>query len=117
MNTRARKTKVGTKSRHVTKPGANIFAELGFDTKEAARLKAESQSAMNAKLALKRHMMDELGRWVNDKGYKQIEAAAALGITRPRVSDVLNKKTSKFSIDMLIDLLARAGKRVQMSVA
>jgi predicted XRE-type DNA-binding protein len=36
--------------------------------------------------------------------------------TRPRVSDVINKKAIKFTIDALVDMLARAGKHVQFSV-
>ena len=40
-----------------------------------------------------------------------------LGVTRPRVSDVMNKKTVKFTIDALVDMLARTGKHVQLSVS
>jgi predicted XRE-type DNA-binding protein len=115
MNARVRKAGIDTKSRHRTKPGANIFAELGFSAREAAALKAESQRRIDAKLALKRRMMAELEQWANDQGYKQAQVAEVLGISRPRVSDVLNGKASKFSIDMLIDLLGRAGKQVQLT--
>jgi len=37
-------------------------------------------------------------------------------ITRPRVSDVVNKKSIKFTIDALVDMLARTGKHIQLSV-
>jgi predicted XRE-type DNA-binding protein len=47
---------------------------------------------------------------------KQAEAAGLLMVSRPRVSDVVNMKTSKFTIDMLVNLLARAGKSVQLAV-
>ena len=116
MKAKAGKIKIDTKSRHVTKRRANIFAELGFSAKEAAALKAESQRRIDAKLALKHQIMKELELWANEQGYKQAQVAEVLGISRPRVSDVLNKKVSKFSIDMLIDLLGRAGKQVQFSV-
>jgi predicted XRE-type DNA-binding protein len=112
---KVRNNRIDTKSRHVTKPGVNNFSELGFSAKEAAALKAESQRRIDAKLALKHQMMAELEQWANDKGLKQAEVAATLGITRPRVSDVLNKKAAKFSIDMLIDLLGRAGRHVELS--
>jgi predicted XRE-type DNA-binding protein len=39
-----------------------------------------------------------------------------LGVTRPRVSDVIHKKTVKFTIDALVDMLARTGKRVSVSI-
>lgn len=47
---------------------------------------------------------------------KQTEAAEILGVTRPRVSDLVNRKTVKFTIDALVDMLARAGKHVSLSV-
>jgi predicted XRE-type DNA-binding protein len=39
-----------------------------------------------------------------------------LMVSRPRVSDVVNMKASKFTIDMLVNLLARAGKSVRLAV-
>jgi len=39
-----------------------------------------------------------------------------LHVTRPRVSDVVNKKTSKFTIDALVDMLARIGKPVKILI-
>ena len=44
------------------------------------------------------------------------QAAKILGITRPRVSDLIRKKTIKFTIDALVDMLARDGKHVQVTV-
>jgi predicted XRE-type DNA-binding protein len=54
---------------------------------------------------------------MNEQHLKQSDAAQILGVTRPRVSDVMNKKTVKFTIDALVDMLARTGKRVQLSVS
>jgi len=48
---------------------------------------------------------------VNDKGWKQAEAAETLGITQPRTSDLLNGKIDKFSIDLLMTCLFRLGYR------
>ena len=50
------------------------------------------------------------------KRLKQAEAAETLGVTRPRVSDVINKKVIKFTIDALVDMLARTGKHVQLTI-
>jgi len=41
---------------------------------------------------------------------KQAEAAEILMVSRPRVSDVVNKKTAKFTIDTLVEMLSRVGK-------
>jgi hypothetical protein len=38
---------IDTKIRHITKPGANLFLELGFDPADAARFHTESQQRIN----------------------------------------------------------------------
>lgn len=107
---------IETKSMHVTPVGGNIFADLGFEPKEAARLLAETDRAISEKLAIKESLMTELAVWIDAKKLKQAEAAEILGVTRPRVSDVINKKAIKFTIDALVDMVARTGKHVQLSV-
>jgi predicted XRE-type DNA-binding protein len=57
-----------------------------------------------------------LTEWIEARDLKQVEAAEILGVTRPRISDVVNKKTVRFTIDALVDMLARAGKTVHLSV-
>ena len=109
--------KSNTKSMHKTPVGGNVFADLGFDAQEAALLKAESNRVISEKLAIKESLMSELAVCINEQHLKQSDAAQILGVTRPRVSDVMNKKTVKFTIDALVDMLARTGKRVQLSVS
>ena len=101
---------------HVTPVGGNIFADLGFELDEAARLLAETDAVISEKLAIKNSLMTELAGWIEPKHLKQAEAAIILGVTRPRVSDVINKKAIKFTIDALVDMLARTGKHVHLSV-
>ena len=48
---------------------------------------------------------------VRDFGWKQGETAEKLGLTQPRVSDLLNGKIEKFSIDLLMTCLFRLGYR------
>lgn len=108
--------KIDTGIRHVTKPGANLFADLGFGPEEAAQYHAESRAAIDLALALKVQLMGELVGWMKVNGLKQAQAAEILHITRPRVSDVVNRKTSKFTLDALVEMLARAGKPVRMVV-
>ncbi len=107
---------IETKSMHITPVGGNIFADLGFEPKEAARLLAEADQAISEKLAIKERLMTEISGWINEKKLKQAEAAEILGVTRPRVSDVIHKKSIKFTIDALVDMLARTGKHVMLSV-
>lgn len=107
---------IETKSVHMTPVGGNVFADLGFAPEEAAALKAESQRIISEKLAIKDSLMTELAGWIATNKLKQAEAAEILGVTRPRVSDVVNKKAIKFTIDALVVMLARTGKHVRLSV-
>ena len=45
--------KIDTKIRHVTRPGANLFLELGFTPDEAKRLQAASRKQINDARLLK----------------------------------------------------------------
>ena len=105
-----------TKSTHITAVGENVFTDLGFSPKEAAALQTKSRRIVSEKLAIKESLMTELSTWIDEKKLKQHDAAMILGITRPRVSDVVHKKTVKFTIDALVDMLARTGKRVELAI-
>jgi predicted XRE-type DNA-binding protein len=107
---------IETKSMHITPAGGNVFADLGFEPEEAAVLQANSKRIISEKLAIKDSLMIEIADWMDQKNLKQAEAAEILGVTRPRVSDVKNKKYIKFTIDALVDMLARTGKQVTLSV-
>ena len=108
--------KIDTKVRHVTKPGANLFLELGFSPEEAKRLHAASRKQINDTRRLKEQLMEELAEWMEQRHLKQAEAAEILMVSRPRVSDVVNRKTAKFTIDALVEMLSRVGKPVRLSV-
>ncbi len=47
------------KSMHITPVGGNVFTDLGFDSTEAATLKAKSQRIISEKLAIKECVMTE----------------------------------------------------------
>jgi predicted XRE-type DNA-binding protein len=108
--------KIDTEIRHVTKPRANLFLELGFTPEEAKRLQAASRKQIDQTRVLKRQLMEELSVWIAKHRLKQAEAAEILMVSRPRVSDVVNKKTAKFTIDTLVEMLSRAGKPVHLAV-
>jgi predicted XRE-type DNA-binding protein len=107
---------IDTKTRHVTQSGANLFAELGFDLAEAEQLQAQSRKRINDTNVLKEALMSELAKWIKENHLKQEEAAVILHVTRPRVSDVVNKKISKFTIDALVGMLTRIGKTVHLAI-
>ena len=108
--------KIDTDIRHVTRPGANLFLELGFPPAEAKRLHAASRKQINDLRRLKEQLMAELADWIAVHRLRQADAAAILMVTRPRVSDVVNRKTAKFTIDALVAMLGRVGKTVSVAV-
>ena len=90
--------------------------ELGFAPEEAARLQAASRQQIQATQLLKQQLMGELATWIETHHLKQAQAAEILMVSRPRISDVVNKKTAKFSIDTLVEMLSRVGKPVHLQV-
>ena len=60
--------------------------------------------------------MDEISRWMKQEKVTQQRAAVALQVSRPRVSDVVNHKVEKFTIDSLLSMLGHIGKRVRIEV-
>lgn len=97
---------------HVTPSDGNVFADLGFSADEAEKLKADANSLITAK----RQLMSTLATWISENGYKQSQAAELLGVTRPRVSDVVNHKTEKFTVDSLINMVNKTGYSVHISI-
>ena len=86
------------------KSSGNVFLDLGFDPAEATVLQ------MRAKL------MSDLRLYIEKHALTQAEAAKRLGIAQSRVSDLLRGKWDKFSLDILIMLAARAGRKVELAV-
>ncbi|MBQ1765781.1 MAG: XRE family transcriptional regulator [Aquincola sp.] len=107
---------IDTEIRHVSRRGANLFLELGFSPAEAKRLQAASRKQINDTQLLKQQLMTELSNWISEHQLRQADAAQILMVSRPRVSDVVNHKTAKFTLDTLVDMLGRVGKPVRLSV-
>lgn len=108
--------KTSIKSSHITPARGNVFADLGFKPAEAAKLHARSKRIIADKLTIKKSLMSEISGWIDENDLRQVGAAKILGVTRPRVSDVVRGQTGKFTIDALVDMLSRAGKHVRMKV-
>ena len=107
---------IDTTTRHRTKVGDNVFLDLGFSPREAKRLLAQADTHIDESIRLKEQLMDEIARWIRETSVTQAAAAEVLHVTRPRVSDVVNHKVDKFTIDALVGMLARIGKQVHLAV-
>jgi predicted XRE-type DNA-binding protein len=89
----------------VTPSSGNVFTDLGFGPGEATVM------------GLRADLMARLRLLVQTEGWTQAQAAEKFGIAQSRVSDLLRGKWDKFSLDMLITLAARAGRKVELAVA
>lgn len=89
----------------ITKSSGNVFADLGFEPAEAIILQ------MRAKL------MCDLREYVQSSGMTQPAAAKRLKIARSRVSDLMLGRWEEFSLEMLITLAARIGRKVTLELA
>jgi predicted XRE-type DNA-binding protein len=83
---------IDTEIRHVTKPGANLFRELGFSAEEAKLLQAASRKQINDTQQLKEQLMSELA--METTSSQAGRGRKILMVSRPRVSDVVNPSLS-----------------------
>lgn len=88
----------------MTKGSANIFSDLGFDAEEAQNLLLRSQT------------MIVISKWFEGSGLTQAAAARTLGVTQPRLNQLLKGKIGEFSLDALVNMATRAGMRVGLTI-
>jgi predicted XRE-type DNA-binding protein len=86
----------------VTRSSRKVFRDLGFPPDKAEHLLVRAD------------LMIRLEKELGSRGLKQAQAAKLLGISQPRVSDLLRGRVELFSADALIDLLARLGIKVRL---
>ena len=87
------------------KSSGNVFIDLGFDQAEASVLDMRIDLMSDLRLYIEKHKLT------------QAQAARRLGIAQSRVSDLVRGKWDKFSLEMLITLEARLGRKVRVDVA
>lgn len=67
-------------------------------------------------LRVRSALMREIRLRIDRFGWSQRVAAQNLGVTQPRISDLVNGKIDKFSIDTLINMAGSVGLRVDVSI-
>lgn len=82
----------------------NVFRDLGFSEKAADNLRIRSE------------LMDAIAALIARRGLTQAGAAKIFGVSQPRVSDLTRGKIDLFTIDALVDMLAKAGCKVAVRV-
>lgn len=58
----------------------------------------------------------DVRKLIDERKWTQAEAARLFGVSQPRIRDLARGKIELFSIDGLVDMLARAGYRVSLAV-
>ena len=88
----------------VTKSSGNVFRDLGFSEEKSAEL------------ILKSSLLQALQETIKNRGWKQVEAAARLGIDQAKVSKLLAGQMAGFSIERLVNFLSLLGQDVEVTV-
>ncbi len=92
-------------STKITKSSGNVFLDIGFSVQEAENLHIRSR------------LMIEIARYIKENNLTQVKAAKILGVTQPRINDIVKGKIDTCSIDKLVNMLARAGKHVDVVIS
>ncbi|WDA39580.1 helix-turn-helix domain-containing protein [Sphingobium sp. YC-XJ3] len=83
----------------------SVFDALADTPAEAANMKARSE------------LLSALKSRIRSWDMPQEAAAARLGITRPRLNDLLRGKLGKFSLDALVNLATASGLTLEIRIA
>ena len=83
---------------------ASVWNAIEDTAAEAANMRARSE------------LMIALRAKVEGWKVSQTEAARRLGLTQPRLNDLMRGRIDKFSLDALINLAARAGLSVRVEI-
>lgn len=90
---------------NVIESSGNVFVDVGFSPEEATIM------------AMRAELVACIRETIDAEGWTQAEAAEHLGIGQSRVSDLVRGKYEKFSLDMLVTLATRAGRRVELALS
>jgi predicted XRE-type DNA-binding protein len=87
-------------AKRAAKKQPTVFDDLGFSPARAENLRLRSE------------LMQRLRREID--GLTQTDAAARLGVSQPRISDLVRGKLSLFSLDALVGMLSNANMTVHL---
>jgi predicted XRE-type DNA-binding protein len=76
----------------------------------------EDNAADAANMRARAELMIAMRTKIESWKASQTEAARRLGLTQPRLNDLMRGRIDKFSLDALINLAARAGLAVRLKI-
>jgi predicted XRE-type DNA-binding protein len=88
----------------VTKGSENVFVDCGFPPAEAENLRIRAK------------LMMALTSYIHERKMTQARAARIMGVSQPRISNLVRGKIGLFTIDTLVNMVAAAGLKVDVDV-
>jgi predicted XRE-type DNA-binding protein len=87
-----------------TRGSENVFTDCGFPPTEAENLRIRAK------------MMMALTGYIQERKITQSRAARIMGVSRPRISDLVRGKIGLFTIDTLVNMVTAAGLKVDVDI-
>ena len=87
-----------------TKGSENVFIDCGFPPTEAENLRIRAK------------MMMALTGYIQERKVTQARAARIMGVSQPRISDLVRGKIGLFTIDTLVNMVTAAGLKVDVDI-
>jgi len=89
-------------NKHITT--GSILDDLGFSESETENLKIRAS------------LMRAIEKYIDDHDLTQVEAAELMEVSQPRISDLTRGKIDKFTIDMLVNMLAKTHVEISLVI-
>ena len=87
-----------------TKGNENVFVDCGFPPTEAENLRIRAK------------MMMALTGYIQERKITQSRAARIMGVSQPRISDLVRGKIGLFTIDTLVNMVTAAGLKADVDI-
>src|SRR6266699_5355454 len=87
-----------------TRGRENVFVDCGFPPTEAENLRIRAK------------MMMALTGYIQERKITQSRAARIMGVSQPRISDLICGKIGLFTIDTLVRMVTAAGLKVEVDI-
>jgi len=87
-----------------TKGNENVFVDCGFPPAEAENLRIRAK------------MMMALTGYIQERKITQSRAARVMGVSQPRISDLVRGKIGRFTIDTLVNMVTAADLKVDVGI-
>ena len=69
-----------------------------------------------ASMRMRAELMIALQEYIKSSGMTQSQAANQVGVTQPRISDLIRGKINLFSLESLVDMITGAGLIIEFSL-